>query len=131
MFLYSLYLELVLTFGPLQNGDSLNTNSANNAYVLATIFSLAHPYGTPSILSGYSFSDDAAGAPNSGAGTCSGTGGSNGWLCQHRWVAFSGMVGFRNAVGSAALGNWVSPQSDRIAFGRGKTFSFILPIRWS
>ncbi|KII86244.1 glycoside hydrolase family 13 protein [Plicaturopsis crispa FD-325 SS-3] len=101
-----------------RNGDSLNINSASNTYVTATIFSLAHPYGTPTILSSYSFSDQDAGAPNGGAGTCSGTGGSNGWLCQHRWVAFTGMVGFHNNVGSAALTNWVSPQSDRIAFER-------------
>ena len=40
-------------------------------------------------------------------------------LCQHRWIAFSGMVGFHNTVGSAALNNWVSPSSQQIAFGRG------------
>ncbi|PPQ73977.1 hypothetical protein CVT25_006079 [Psilocybe cyanescens] len=44
---------------------------------------------------------------------------SGAWLCQHRYVAISGMVGFRNNVGSAALTNWVSPQSQQIAFGRG------------
>ncbi|KAK7047174.1 hypothetical protein VNI00_006840 [Paramarasmius palmivorus] len=102
-----------------RGGNSLNSNSPSNTYVTATIFSLAHPYGTPTILSSYSFSNNDAGAPNGGAGTCSGTGGSNGWLCQHRWIAFSGMVGFRNTVGSAALNNWVSPQSQQIAFGRG------------
>nr|AOC97454.1 alpha-amylase [Flammulina velutipes] len=101
-----------------RGGSSLNVNSANNAYVIATIFSLAHPYGTPTILSSYSFSNNDAGAPNGGTGTCSGTGGSNGWHCQHRWIAFSGMVAFRNAVGSASLRNWVSPQNDRIAFER-------------
>ena len=55
-----------------------------------------------------------------GTGTCSGNEGSDGWLCQHRYVAIAGMVGFRNSVGSASMTNWVSPQSDRIAFGRGK-----------
>lgn len=29
------------------------------------------------------------------------------------------MVGFRNAVGSAPLTNWVSPASQQIAFARG------------
>lgn len=29
------------------------------------------------------------------------------------------MVGFRNNVGTSALTNWVSPQSQQIAFGRG------------
>ncbi|KAG7440051.1 glycoside hydrolase [Guyanagaster necrorhizus] len=109
-----------------RNGNSLNVNSSNNAYVIATIFSLAHPYGTPTILSSYEFSSYDDGAPNGGVGTCSGTGGANGWYCQHRWVAFTGMVGFRNNVGSAALTDWVSPQSSQIAFGRGVTF-YILP----
>ncbi|KAF9258750.1 glycoside hydrolase [Marasmius fiardii PR-910] len=102
-----------------RNGGSLNSNSPSNTYVTATIFSLAHPYGTPTILSSYSFSNIDDGAPNGGVGTCSATGGANGWLCQHRWVAFSGMVGFRNTVGTAGITDWVSPQSDRIAFGRG------------
>ncbi|KAG7090451.1 hypothetical protein E1B28_009567 [Marasmius oreades] len=102
-----------------RNGGSLNSRSPSNTYVTATIFSLAHPYGTPTILSSYSFSTIDDGAPNGGTGTCSATGGANGWLCQHRWVAFSGMVGFRNTVGTAAITNWVSPQSNRIAFGRG------------
>lgn len=29
------------------------------------------------------------------------------------------MVGFRNAVGSGAIGNWQSPQAQQIAFDRG------------
>ncbi|KDQ58060.1 carbohydrate-binding module family 20 protein [Jaapia argillacea MUCL 33604] len=104
-----------------RNGNSLNYNSSSNTYVLATVFSLAHPYGTPSILSSYTFESDNTdqGAPNGGAGTCYGTGGVNGWLCQHRWIAFSGMVGFRNNVGDASLTDWVAPTSQQIAFGRG------------
>ena len=43
-------------------------------------------------------------------------------LCQHRWVAFAGIVGFRNKAGPAELTNWVSPSSNRIAFGRGTQF---------
>lgn len=40
----------------------------NNTYSNAMIFSLGHPYGTPTILSSYSFStaDTDAGAPNGG-----------------------------------------------------------------
>ncbi|KAI9067762.1 carbohydrate-binding module family 20 protein [Trametes sanguinea] len=103
-----------------RNGNSLNDNSPSNTYVTAMIFSLAHPYGTPTILSSYSgFTNTDAGAPNGGTGTCSGSGGENGWLCQHRWTAVAGMVGFRNNVGSAAMTNWVAPQSQQIAFGRG------------
>ncbi|KAJ3542252.1 hypothetical protein NM688_g5990 [Phlebia brevispora] len=103
-----------------RNGNSLDYNSPSNTYTLAMIFSLAHPYGTPTILSSYQgFTNYDQGAPNGGAGTCSGSGGANGWFCQHRWPGVAGMVGFRNNVGTAAMTNWVSPQSEQIAFGRG------------
>jgi hypothetical protein len=69
-----------------------------------------------------------------GVGTCTISGGTGGWLCQHRDTAISGMVGFRNNVGSAALTNWVSPQSQQIAFGRGvfnldNVFTSLIPYR--
>ena len=52
---------------PIQGGNSLNNNSPSNVYTLAMILSLAHPYGTPTILSSYSgFTTYDAGAPNSG-----------------------------------------------------------------
>ncbi|KAF9555969.1 glycoside hydrolase [Agrocybe pediades] len=102
-----------------RNGASLNHNSPSNTYVLAMIFSLAHPYGTPTILSSYTFSTTDDGAPNGGAGSCAAHGSSGSWVCEHRFPAIAGMVGFRNNVGSAAITNWVSPQSQQIAFGRG------------
>ncbi|KAI5120070.1 hypothetical protein M0805_002632 [Coniferiporia weirii] len=108
-----------------RNGGSLNDNSPSNTYTLAHIYSLAHPYGTPTVLSSYSgFTDTDAGAPNGGTGTCSANGGENGWLCQHRWPAIAGMVGFRNTANSPSdssnpLTSWVSPSSQQIAFGRG------------
>ncbi|KAH7918792.1 glycoside hydrolase family 13 protein [Leucogyrophana mollusca] len=102
-----------------RSGASLNYQSPSNTYTLAHVFSLAHPYGTPTVLSSYEFSSYDQGAPNGGAGTCTSNAGENGWLCQHRWSAIAGMVGFHNNVGSTALGNWVSPSSSQIAFGRG------------
>jgi len=102
-----------------RGGSSLNMTSPSNTYITASIFSLAHPYGTPSVLSSYSFSNYDDGAPNNGSGICTDTGGKDGWYCQHRLTAISGMVGFRNAVGSAPMTNWTSPQSQQIAFGRG------------
>jgi glycosidase len=101
-------------------GHSLNNNSPSNTYVTAMIFSLAHPYGTPTILSSYDgFTTFDAGAPNGRVGTCAGNRGENGWICQHRWTAISGMTGFRNTVGAEPMNSWVSPRSSRIAFGRG------------
>lgn len=42
-------------------------NSTNNAYVLAHVFSLAHPYGQPSVLSSYGFEQRDDGAPDNGS----------------------------------------------------------------
>ncbi|KAJ7093290.1 glycoside hydrolase family 13 protein [Mycena belliarum] len=107
-----------------RNGASLAPTAPSNTYLTANIFSLAHPYGTPTVLSSYSFGSTDDGAPNGGAGACSATGGAGGWLCQHRWTAVKGMVGFRNEVGGAGITGWVSPQADRVAFGRG-TLGFV------
>jgi len=102
-----------------RNGQTLTPTSANNMYTLAHVWILAHPFGSPTILSSYQFSNGDSGAPNGNYGTCSGNGGANGWYCQHRWTAVSGMVGFRNAVQTTDITNWVSPSSQLVAFGRG------------
>jgi hypothetical protein len=48
-------------------GGSLSyNNNPNNAYQLAHVFMLAYPYGTPTVLSSYQFSNTDAGAPNGG-----------------------------------------------------------------
>lgn len=104
-----------------RNGQTLTINSPNNMYTLAHVWILAHPFGSPTVLSSYQFTDGDAGAPNGNYGTCSGNGGANGWSCQHRWTSISGMVGFRNAVQTADITNWVSPSSQLVAFGRGNT----------
>ncbi|KAJ7093267.1 glycoside hydrolase [Mycena belliarum] len=105
-----------------RNAVSLTPASPASTYLLATLFSLAHPYGTPTVLSSYVFSAFDEGAPDGGAGACSATGGAGaegGWWCQHRWGAVKGMVGWRNWVGNAAMEGWVAPRADRVAFGRG------------
>ncbi|KAG8945194.1 hypothetical protein FRC03_001789 [Tulasnella sp. 419] len=103
-----------------ERGGNLNYKSPNNIYTLAMVYSLSYPYGSPTILSSYEFSNNDAGAPNGGYGECSGEGGSKGWLCQHRWHAVSGMVGFNNAVRGSGMDNWVQGAQDQIAFGRVK-----------
>ncbi|KAH8922396.1 glycoside hydrolase family 13 protein [Atractiella rhizophila] len=100
-----------------RNGLSLNYNDGA-LYTLAMTFSLAHPYGLPTILSSYEFDNKDAGAPNGNTGTCNDTGGENGWICQHRWVQVAGMVGFRNNAGSASLSNWETGLAQQIAFAR-------------
>ncbi|KIY53725.1 glycoside hydrolase family 13 protein [Fistulina hepatica ATCC 64428] len=107
-----------------RNNGSLSAISDWNTYVNAHVFMLAYPYGHPTVLSSYQFNNTDEGAPNNGTGTCNGTTGLNGWYCQHRWTEITGMVAFREIVGDAELTNWVSPQYDRIAFGRG-TLGFV------
>lgn len=58
--------SMLTVFILVQNGNALTSKSSNNVYLLATIFSLAHPYGTPTVLSSYSFSDPDSGAPKKG-----------------------------------------------------------------
>ncbi|KAF8751880.1 Alpha-amylase [Rhizoctonia solani] len=99
-----------------RNGASLSYKSGI-LYTLAHVFMLAHPYGTPTVLSSYTFSDEAAGSPLNGVGTCSGSEGANGWRCQHRWTAIVGMVKWRNGV-TGSINNWVSGTSQQVAFGR-------------
>ncbi|KAJ1307094.1 hypothetical protein OPQ81_001212 [Rhizoctonia solani] len=102
-----------------RNGQSL-TYKSGSIYTLAHVFMLAYPYGTPTVLSSYTFSDKDAGSPSNGAGSCSGSGGANGWQCQHRWTAIAGMVKWRNGV-SGSVNNWVSGTNQQIAFGRGSS----------
>ncbi|QRV78353.1 alpha-amylase [Ceratobasidium sp. AG-Ba] len=102
---------------------SLSYKSPSNTYTLAMVFSLAYPYGTPTILSSYAFPDSVEGkklgAPNHGVGTCSDFCGTRGWLCQHRWSAVAGMVPWFNAVDGAGLNDWQTGSNQQIAFSRG------------
>ncbi|MFI1496538.1 alpha-amylase family protein [Streptomyces platensis] len=95
-----------------RNGSTL-TYKDGAAYTLANVFMLASPYGSPNVYSGYEWSDKDAGPPS----------GSDGWTRQHAKQAVTGMVGFRNAVGSAELTDWWDNGGSAIAFGRsGKGF---------
>ncbi|KAJ6500680.1 alpha-amylase [Mycena sanguinolenta] len=103
-----------------RGGTSLNSQSANNAYLLSAIFMLGFNYGTPTVYSGYDFSSFDQGAPQSSAGytnpvTCS----SNGWRCEHRWPGIANMVAYHNTAGSAVLTNVLVGTSQQVAFGRG------------
>ena len=102
-------------------------------YALANVFMLAWPTGYPRVMSGYVFSDTEAGPPSDAAGHTdsifpNGAGapncglGAGQWVCEHRWHAIAGMVGFRNFTADLpTVTNWWSNPSDgnQIAFGRG------------
>ncbi|KAF8886959.1 glycoside hydrolase family 13 protein [Infundibulicybe gibba] len=104
-----------------RKGDALMYESWNNTYVNAQVFSLAHTYGRPTILSSFKFSKPDAGAPNQGDSSHIRTMLNHGWimvvstsLACHRWNDW-----FHNTVGRSKLNGWTSPTPQRIAFGRG------------
>ncbi|ARF58738.1 alpha-amylase [Streptomyces gilvosporeus] len=95
-----------------RNGSTL-TYKDGASYTLANVFMLASPYGSPNVYSGYEWSDKDAGPPS----------GSGGWTDEHAKREITGMVGFRNAVGSAELTDWWDNGGSALAFARkGKGF---------
>jgi alpha-amylase len=102
-------------------------------YALANVFMLAYPFGYPRIMSSYVFTDTEAGPPSDPQGhtdsiyTAGSTTPNCGlqlgqWVCEQRWHAIAGMVGFRDfTADSPTVTNWWSNPSDvnQIAFGRG------------
>ena len=102
-------------------------------YALANVFMLAYPLGYPRVMSSYVFSDTEAGPPSDSAGHTNSiyaNGSSNPdcglqagqWVCEQRWNAIAGMVGFRDFTADApSVANWWSNPADgnQIAFGRG------------
>lgn len=101
-----------------RNGRARLTYKDGQVHALAQAFSLAYPYGTPQLMSSFSFTNNEAGPPSTNGVTNAVTCGS-GWECEHRRTIVANMVGFHNRVNGTPVTNWVSPQSDRIAFGRG------------
>ncbi len=112
-----------------RNGSTLSS-ADGVTYALANVLMLAGTYGTPTVYSGYAFSDrdtgpaqDADGnvldatcddAPGPAAAPADGT-----WVCQHRWPQVEAMVRFRAVAGDAPLVD-VWSQGDAVALGRGE-----------
>lgn len=92
-----------------RNGSSL-TYKDGASCLLANVFMLASPYGSPNVHSGYAWTDKDAGPPP----------GRDGWTGTHAAREITGMVGFRNAVGTAPLTDWWDDGGDAIAFARGR-----------
>ncbi|CAM3197111.1 carbohydrate-binding module family 20 domain-containing protein [Stackebrandtia soli] len=106
-----------------RNGRAALTYKDGARYFMAEAFMMAHPYGTPHVLSGYEFDDHDAGPPSEADGTTTqavtGDGScATGWECSHRRRTVLNMAQFRSAVGEAPLSHWWSNGSDQIAFGR-------------
>jgi alpha-amylase len=98
-------------------------------YQLATILLLASDYGSPVLYSGYAFTINNNSLPQDAEGrvtdvTCAAgsapgvTFNDGDWVCQHRWTATLGMVGWRAAVAGEPVGDeWTGDRA--YAFGRG------------
>ncbi|GLW72763.1 hypothetical protein Kpho02_50620 [Kitasatospora phosalacinea] len=98
-----------------RNGSSLSYKDGAE-YTLANVFMLAHPYGTPSVHSGYEFNSRDDGAPNGHTvNSCY----SDGWKCQHAWRQIANMVAFRNTAEGTGITDWWDNGNNAVAFGRG------------
>ncbi|XP_030387673.1 alpha-amylase A [Scaptodrosophila lebanonensis] len=106
-------------------GADVLTYKVSKQYKMASAFMLAHPFGTPRIMSSFDFTDTDQGPPTTDGNniaspvfnadsSCSG-----GWVCEHRWRQIYNMVGFRNAVEGTSVQNWWDNGSNQIAFSRG------------
>ncbi|MEN9713363.1 MAG: hypothetical protein RLZZ164_27 [Actinomycetota bacterium] len=113
-----------------RNGGAITYRWGHN-YQLASIFTLAVPYGKPMMYSSYAFSDTDAGplvgpdgyelpatcVANPGPDHAEYTDGD--WVCQHRWAGIVGAIAFHKAVGKAPFTN-IWQEGDGYGFGRGK-----------
>jgi len=104
------------------------THKDGDRYYLATAFMLAHPYGTPVMMSSYDFGDnETEGPPSVGEADGNPAGwitedadcASSDWICEHRDGTVAGMAAFRSAVGDAPLAERARDGSSRVAFDRG------------
>ncbi|MBM7503254.1 carbohydrate binding domain-containing protein [Agromyces aurantiacus] len=101
-----------------RNGETLNYKDGA-AYDLAQVFTLAWNYGSPSVHSGYAFSNTDAGPALAGNGeVVDAVCGQNGWTCTHARTAIENMVGFRTATYGTAITDKWDNGSSAIAFGR-------------
>ncbi|WP_456284772.1 alpha-amylase family glycosyl hydrolase [Microbacterium sp. JZ70] len=101
-----------------RNGETLSYKDGA-AYDLAQIFTLAWNYGSPSIHSGYAFSNKDAGPATDGAGAVVDASPQGGWTFTHKQNDILNMVGFRTATyGKPITDKWTNGSS-AIAFGRG------------
>ena len=101
-----------------RNASTLTYKDPNN--VLANMFMLAWPHGTPQVYSTFAWKDSADSPPSDSYGRITNTNCSNGqWACVDRHRGVVGMVGFHNYVGAAPVRNWYDDGVNLIAFSRG------------
>ncbi|MGC9667787.1 alpha-amylase [Planosporangium sp. 12N6] len=102
-----------------RGGGDVLTYKDNGLYALANAFMLAWPYGSPTVMSSYDFSNSDQGPPSDSSGKTLNTTCFSGWRCEHRWQVIANMVAFHNAVDGTPVVNWYDNGNNHIAFGRG------------
>lgn len=106
-------------------------------FELANMFMLSIPYGKPMIYSGYAFADRDAGpnvqangktadavCPAIPSAATVGKVAHGSFVCTHRWAGITGMIQWRDAVGSQGPQAYVS-KGNAYGFSRGK-LGFVL-----
>ncbi|MFF2622111.1 carbohydrate-binding module family 20 domain-containing protein [Oerskovia jenensis] len=102
-----------------RNGETMNYKWGAK-YTLANAFMLSWPYGSPSVYTGYTWTDKDAGAPGATNASVPDASCSNSaWTCTQRWTEIAGMVGFHNTVEGTSVTNWWDDGNNNIAYGRG------------
>lgn len=108
-----------------RSSDGILTYKNRKHFVMAQVFSLAHPYGIKKIMSSFDFNSTDQGPPTDisenilsptydSFGQCN-----NGWICEHRWREISSMVEFMNVVSSENVTSWWDNGKNQIGFSRG------------
>jgi alpha-amylase len=96
------------------------TYKNGDRYYLADAFMMAHPYGTPQLMSSYAFGSVVGqGPPSSSNGTTNAASCGTQWICEHRNEQVAGMPSFRNATDGTGIANQVTDGNGRLAFARG------------
>ncbi|MEI2765749.1 MAG: alpha-amylase family protein [Dermatophilaceae bacterium] len=103
-------------------GPQVLTHRSPAAYRLGNVYMLAWPYGEPTVMSSYAFTDPDAGPPalDDRGTTKDSVCGSDGWVCEHRWPAVEGMVGFHNTVKGTGVDLWWDDGGAAVGFARGE-----------
>ncbi|GAB3281513.1 alpha-amylase [Parasphingorhabdus pacifica] len=102
-----------------QRSSPTLTYKDGTAYDLAAAFMLAHPYGTPRLMSSFAFDDPDAGPPASADGvTQPAACDDEVWVCEQRRTIIAGMAGFHATVADAGLTDWWDNGNGQVAFGR-------------
>ncbi|MFD4207547.1 alpha-amylase family protein [Micromonospora tulbaghiae] len=101
-----------------QREGGVLTYRNRGTYALANAFMLAWPYGTPAVMSSFTYSGRDQGPPADGSNRITNVTCYSGWECEHRWPVIANMVGFRNATEGTGVSNWYDNGYQHIAFSR-------------